>query len=119
MKRLNVMEKKCLKNLCGVTIRDRIRNEEIRRRVDVQNDLSGRVGRCVLRWFGHVERMNEERVAKRAYDSGVDGRRGRGRPNRVWMDGVKEALNERGLTLEQARVTVHERAEWRRLVNGA
>ena len=37
MKRLNVMEKKCLKNLCGVTIRDRIRNEEIRRRVDVQN----------------------------------------------------------------------------------
>ena len=118
-KRLNVMEMKCLRSICGVTMRDRIRNEEIRSRVDVQNDLSGRVGRCVLRWFGHIERMSEERVAKRVYDSGVDGRRGRGRPNRVWMDGVKEALHERGLTLEQARVNVHDRAEWRRLLNVA
>ena len=118
-KRLNVMEMKCLRNICGVTIRDRIRNEEIRRRVGVESDLVGRVGRCVLRWFGHIERMDEGRVAKRVYESGVDGRRGRGRPNRVWMDGVKEALNGRGLTLEQARVTVHDRAEWRRLLNGA
>ena len=118
-RRLNVMEMKCLRSICGVTIRDRIRNEEIRRRVGVQNDLSGRVERCVLRWFGHVERMDDERLAKMVYASGVDGRRGRGRPNRVWLDGVKEALNERGWTLEQARVTVHDRAEWKRLVNVA
>ena len=58
-----------------------------------------------------------ERVAKRAHESGVQGRRGRGRPKRVWMDGVKEAVTNGGLTLEQARVNVHDRAEWRSLVN--
>ena len=63
--------------------------------------------------------MNDERMAKRVYVSGVDGRRGRGRPSRVWMDGVKEALNKRGWTLEQARTTVHDRVEWRRIVNEA
>ena len=55
--------------------------------------------------------MNDERMAKRVYVSGVDGRRGRGRPNRVWMDEVKEALNKRGWTLVQARMTVYDRVE--------
>ena len=31
---------------------------------------------CVLRWFGHVERMDGERMAKRLYGSEVEGRRG-------------------------------------------
>ena len=52
----------------------------------MQNKLSGRVENCVLRWFGHVERMNDERMANRVYDSGLQGRL-----TRVWMDGVKEA----------------------------
>ena len=45
------------------------------------------------RWFGHVERMDDERMAKKVYDPGVEEGRGRGRPTEVWMDGVKEALN--------------------------
>ena len=60
---------------------------------------------CVLRWFGHVERMDDERMAKRVYDSGVLGRRGRGRPMRVLMDGLMETVTNRGMTLEQARET--------------
>ena len=51
------------------------------------------------------------------YESGVQGRRGRGRPNSVWMDGVRKALNDIGLTLEQAKMTVHDRVEWREFVN--
>ena len=39
-------------------------------------------------------------------------------PNRVWMDGVKTALSERGWTLKQARVTVHDRPVWIGLING-
>ena len=35
----------------------------------------------------------------------------------VWMDGVKEAVTNCGLTLEQARVTVHDRVEYRILIN--
>ena len=57
-RRLNMMEIKCLRRICWVTIRDRIMNEENRKRVGVLIDISGRVEKCVLRWFGHVEHMD-------------------------------------------------------------
>ena len=53
---------------------DRMRNEVVREEVGVMRDLAGRADNCVLRWFGHVERMNGERMAKRIYGSGVEGR---------------------------------------------
>ena len=57
-----------------MTVRDRIRNQ-IRRRIGMQVDLSGRVvERCFLRWFRHVKSMNDKRLAKRVYESGVKGR---------------------------------------------
>ena len=39
-RRLNIIENKCLRSICGVTVRDRIRNEEIGRRKEAQVDLS-------------------------------------------------------------------------------
>ena len=64
-RRLNVFEMKCLRKMCGVTVMDRIRNEVIREEVGVMRDLAGRAESCVLRWFGHVECMDGERMAKR------------------------------------------------------
>ena len=52
------------------------------------------------------------------YGSGVEGKRGRGSTNMGWMDGVRSALRDRGLTLEQAREIVHDRPVWRSLING-
>ena len=112
-RRLNVFEMKCLRKMCGVTVMDRISNDVIRIEVGVMRDLAGRVEICVLRWFGHIEHMDSERMAKRIYDSGLQGRRGR--PNRVWMDGAKAALSERGLTLEHKKRTVHDRLLWKKV----
>ena len=61
----------------------------------------------MLRWFEHIEQIDNERVAKVVSNLGVNGYRGRGRPNRGWIVGVKEALGKRGWTLEQARVVVN------------
>ena len=33
----------------------------------VQSDERGRIKEGVLRWFGHVERMERDRIAKRDY----------------------------------------------------
>ena len=57
--------------------------------------------RCALRCFGHVERMSDERIIKRVYESEVEERWER--PKSVWMDEVRKALNNRGLTLEQEK----------------
>ncbi len=45
---------------------DRVRNEEVRRRTGVVKDLAEQAEQGVLRWFGHVERMEEERLVKKS-----------------------------------------------------
>ena len=57
----------------------------------------------VLRWFRHVVRMDEYRMARRVLMAKVSGGRVRGRPRLGWMDGVKVALGNRGMTVEAAR----------------
>ena len=39
-------------------------NEEIRRRVGVQSDQSDNVEKCTLMWYGHMKRLDDERMAK-------------------------------------------------------
>ena len=90
-----------------------MRNEVVRRRVGVSEKLSKRVDRKVLKWFGHVERMGGERLTKRVYTSEVRGTRGRGRPRLRWIDGVKSACHDRGLTLEMAKEVCRDRSVWR------
>ena len=53
-------------------------------------------------WFGHMERMNEHRTARRVLVANVSGWRVRGRPRLDWMDGVKVNLGNRGMTVEAA-----------------
>ena len=72
-----------------------VRNEEVRRRAGIERELAGRADQRVLRLFGHVERMDEYRMARRVLMAEVSGGRVRGRPRLGWMDGVKMALNKR------------------------
>ena len=58
-KKLNVMEMNCLRSMCGVNRRDRVRNEDIRQRVGICHELAERVDMKALSWYGHVMRMNE------------------------------------------------------------
>ena len=82
---------------------DRVRNEEVRRRAGIERELASIADQRVLRRFALVESMDEYRLARRVLMAEVCGRRVRGRPRLSWMDGVKVALGNRGLTLEDAR----------------
>ena len=70
----------------------------------------------VLRWFGHVERMDDGRLLKRVMNARVDGRNARGRPRLGWMDGVRRALNDRGMDVREASERARNRNEWRAIV---
>ena len=59
---------------------DRFRNEEVRRRAGIERELASRIDQRVLRWFGHVERMDEYRIARRVLMAEENGGRLRGRP---------------------------------------
>ena len=60
----------------------------------VRRELSAGVNMNVLRWFGHVERMDNERLLKKVMNVKVDGRSARGRPRFGWMDRIKRALGK-------------------------
>ena len=62
-----------MRGMCRLTLWNRVRNEEVRRRVQVERQLPGRVDQCVLRWFGNVERMDEQHMAKKVMISNVEG----------------------------------------------
>ena len=71
----------------------------------------------VLRWFGHVERMDECHLARKLFKVEVSVGRVRGRPRLGWIDGGKVALGSRGLMVEAARLCLKDRNEWRSLVH--
>ena len=70
-----------------------------------------------MRWFGHVKRMDEYRMARRVLMAEVSGGRERWRPRLGWMDGVKVALGNRGITVEAVRQCPKDWKAWRALVH--
>ena len=74
--------------------------------------LDERIAEDVLWWFGHVERMDRDRNAKRVYIGECAGIRSEGRPRKRWIDAVEECLKKRGLDVRQASRMVHDRNEW-------
>ena len=66
----------------------------------------------------NVERMDDYRMARRVLMTEVSGGAWvRGRPRLGWMDGVKVALGNRGMTVEAARQCAKDRKAWRALVH--
>ena len=113
-RKLNVLEMKWLTSLVGVSRMDRVRNEEVHMRAGIGREFASRADRKVLGWFGsHVERMDEYRMARRVLMAGVSGIQASGKSRLGWMDGVKVALRNRGLTRQCAR----DRKEWRAMVH--
>ena len=116
-RKVNVLEMKCLRSLVAVSRMDRVGNEEVSRRAGIERELTSRADQRVLRWFLHVERMNEYRMARRVLMAEVCGGRVRERPRLGWMDGGKLALGNRGMTVEAARQYAKDRKEWRVMVH--
>ena len=87
------------------------------RKAGIERELLSRADQRVLRWFGHVERMDDYRMARRVLMAEVSGGRVRGRSMLGWMDGVKMASGNRGMTMEAARQCAKDRKEWRALVH--
>ena len=66
---------KCLRSLVGVLRMDRVRTEEMHRRAGIERELTSRADKRVLRWFGHVDRIAEYRMAGRVLMAELSGGR--------------------------------------------
>ncbi len=79
------------------------------------------VKRSTLRWFGHIERMENVEFVKKVYVSSVEGPNRRGRPLGKWEDKVKEYVSEKGVRengLDWTRRECMDRERWRSVCHG-
>ncbi|XP_066953239.1 uncharacterized protein [Macrobrachium rosenbergii] len=100
-KKLIMEEMQMLRWMCGVTKMDRIKNERIRGTTKVV-ELSKKAQERRLQWHGHVMRRDESYVGRRVMQMEVPGRRVRGRPERRWMDVVREDIRDKQLSEDDA-----------------
>jgi hypothetical protein len=69
-----------------------------------------------LRWFGHVLRMEENRIPKRVLYMNLESTRPRGRPRNRWQDEVRE---DGRIVGEEWQEKVYNRKEWKKLLRMA
>jgi hypothetical protein len=80
--------------MIDVKVSDRVRNEVIREDCGVKEDVVTKIENNILRWFGHVDRMDERRLTKEIYLANVGGNAGKGRPRRTFLDQIGEVLEK-------------------------
>ena len=68
--------------MCGISLKDRRTNEELRRLVVVE-PITAFLRGSRLRWYGHVMRKGDEDWVKTCMEYRVEGRRPYGRPRKT------------------------------------
>ena len=92
---------------------------ELREETGVQRSLTERLVRGRLQWTGHVERMADDGLPKRAAELlREEGRRRRGRQRLIWEDCVKRDVRKAGEEEDWKKKT-RDRGGWTRLSDEA
>ena len=105
-------EMQMIRWMCGISLKDRKTNEELKRLVGVE-PITTLIRSGRLRWHGHVMRKGDEDWVKKCMEYGVEGRRPVGRLRKTWVESVEADMAE----LEIDKEDVHDRSKWRRNVN--
>ena len=113
LRRLERAERMMIRWICGVTLKDRCKSEELRKRLDIE-DVADEIRMSRLRWFGHLERKEGEDWVSACRNMVVPGNSGKGRPRKRWRDVVEDDLKKCGLDIDLAK----DRERWKAQVMG-
>ena len=83
--RLEAAQMKFLRHLLGITKLDKEKNRCIREKMGVQYIVK-EIKQYQKKWLQHVQRMDTNRLPKRALQYKPKGRRNIGRPRKRWRD---------------------------------
>ena len=115
-KKLEAAHYRWLRGILGITWRDKVTNEEVRKRTG-HIFLEKVIRERTMRWVGYVTRMDEVRIPKQALHWKVAGfKRRPGRPRMNWRNVVKKDPQRMGLTWEEVETSARDRHSWRQCV---
>ena len=90
---MNTTDLKMLRWIQGKTRNDHVRNVVIREKASIK-PINTFLMKKRLSWFGHVQRIDDENVAKSVLKTQIDGSCPRGRPKLRWMDRLKDDMKK-------------------------
>lgn len=98
---LETTEMDALKRSARISRADRIRNEEIQQRMEIQDTIMDDIERKQLTWYGYVQRMEDHRLPEQVMTWMPHYKRKKGRSKKTWDEGIRRAMSERNLEEEQ------------------
>ena len=107
-------ENRMVRWMNGVSLKDRLTSKELQENLQIENIVKV-VRRARLRWFGHVERKDDEDWVKRTTRLEIEGSRPAGRPKKKGSETVKADL--RRLRLDSSEAS--NREAWRQAIYAA
>ncbi len=87
-RRLLAFEMRCYRRILKVCWKDKVRNEDIRKKIGKQSTIMDVIKKRKLELFGHICRMRDDRLLRTVTMGMVTGNRKRGRPPKRWSDDV-------------------------------
>jgi hypothetical protein len=91
---------------------DKVRNETIRTKMGMTEDILQKIEQQ-LRWYGHVMRMEDCRIARQVAERNPQGKMRRGKVS-TWKDGIRDNAQRRNLIDEECV----DRELWREKIFG-
>jgi hypothetical protein len=112
-KKLLAFEMKCYRRILKINWRDMIRNDDIRKMISKEETIIDIIKKRKLGLFGHICRMNDNRLIKHTVFAKMNGKPRRGRPCREWMDDITEWCGRSGQDLFHK---AQNRRIWKKLI---
>ena len=117
---LLIFERKIFRRICGPKYGNGERksrtNRELEEMSKGENIVKWIRGQRI-RWLGHLERMEEDRMPKKIFTQELEGTRRRGRPRKGWKEEVERDLQVFGV--RRWRELVADRKKWKDFVRQA
>jgi hypothetical protein len=113
---LLAFEMRCYRRILHIRWQQRTTNVEVRRRAGNTKNIVQIIMERKLSLFGHICRMEDNRLVKCVVFGIMDGATRRGRPSREWLDDIKEWCQMDIHTLSRM---ARDRAQWRGIVRRA
>ena len=111
IKRLERAERTIVRWMCGVTLKNRCKSEDLLSRLGIDS-VEEVVRRRRLRWYGHVERKEKNDWVSACRYLEVEGSFGRGRRRMRWEQVIEKDMRKKGVNKQMAQEL------WREVIVG-